>query len=341
MSVERPGIVVVCGATGRQGGAVVRHLRAQDWPVRALTRKPHGAGAQKLRDAGADVIGVDMAERSMLDGAFAGAYGVFNVQNPQISGHDGEIAQGRNVADAAKAAGVQHLVYGSAGMGRPTGVPSWDSKVVIADHMRQIGLPITITRPMAFMELMTDKDFYPQVSVWHVMPRLMGWDRRLPWLAADDVGAIASMAFDDPGRFVGADLALAGDLKTLDECREMWTALAGARVGSRCRRGCSSGSPARTCRRCGAGSGTATCRSTRRRPGPFIRAHERCESGSTNGPVRVTDPSTVARPPGREALTRRPPARRPAWGHRVVFMGLHAQERRAQKPASRAANLFG
>jgi uncharacterized protein YbjT (DUF2867 family) len=225
MSVERPGIVVVCGATGRQGGAVVRHLRAQDWPVRALTRKPHGAGAQKLRDAGADVIGVDMAERSMLDGAFAGAYGVFNVQNPQISGHDGEIAQGRNVADAAKAAGVQHLVYGSAGMGRPTGVPSWDSKVVIADHMRQIGLPITITRPMAFMELMTDKDFYPQVSVWHVMPRLMGWDRRLPWLAADDVGAIASMAFDDPGRFVGADLALAGDLKTLDECREMWTAL--------------------------------------------------------------------------------------------------------------------
>jgi hypothetical protein len=54
--------------------------------------------------------------------------------------------------------------------------------------MRQIGLPITILRPMAFMELMTDKDFYPQVSVWHVMPKLMGWDRTLPWLAADDAG---------------------------------------------------------------------------------------------------------------------------------------------------------
>jgi uncharacterized protein YbjT (DUF2867 family) len=164
-----------------------------------------------------------MADRLSLDRALAGAYGVFNVQNPQIAGFDGEVAQGRNVADAARAAGVQHLVYGSAGMGTPTGVPSWDSKVLIADHMRQLGLPITVLRPMAFMELMTDKDFYPQVSVWHVMPKLMGWDRTLPWLAADDVGVIASFAFEDPGRFVGQEIPLAGDLKSLDDCRRMWT----------------------------------------------------------------------------------------------------------------------
>jgi hypothetical protein len=89
--------------------------------------------------------------------------------------------------------------------------------------MRQIGLPITILRPMAFMELMTDKDFYPQVSVWHVMPKLMGCDRTLPWLAADDVGVIASKAFDDPERFVGADIPLAGDLRSLVECRQKWS----------------------------------------------------------------------------------------------------------------------
>jgi hypothetical protein len=72
------------------------------------------------------------------------------------------------------------------------------------------------------MELMTDKDFYPQVSVWHVMPKLMGWDRALPWLAADDVGAIAAKAFADPDRFVGAELPLAADIRTLDEGRELW-----------------------------------------------------------------------------------------------------------------------
>jgi uncharacterized protein YbjT (DUF2867 family) len=221
--IDRPGTVVVCGATGRQGGAVARHMLARGWPIRALSRSPDSAKCQALRERGAEIVGADMADRAALDRAFEGAYGVFNVQNPQIAGFDGEVAQGRNVADAAKAAGVRHLVYGSAGMGVPTGVPSWDSKVLIADHMRQIGLPITVLRPMAFMELMTDKDFYPQVSVWHVMPKLMGWDRTLPWLAADDVGVIASKAFGDPERFVGAEIPLAGDLCSLDECRQKWS----------------------------------------------------------------------------------------------------------------------
>jgi uncharacterized protein YbjT (DUF2867 family) len=220
---DRPGLVVVCGATGRQGGAIARHLLAAGWPVRALTRDPDAAKAQSLRAAGAQVVKADMADRASLDSALAGAYGVFNVQNTQIAGFDGEVAQGRNVGDAAKAAGVQHVVCGSAGMGKPTGVPSWDSKVLIADHMRQLGLPLTILRPMAFMELMTDKDFYPQVSVWHVMPKLMGWDRPLPWLAADDVGVIGAAAFADPVRFVGQDIPLAGDVKTLDDCRRLWT----------------------------------------------------------------------------------------------------------------------
>jgi hypothetical protein len=76
---------------------------------------------------------------------------------------------------------------------------------------------------MAFMELMTDKDFYPQVSVWHVMPKLMGWDRPLPWLAADDVGVIAAGAFGDPERFIGQEIPLAGDIRTLAEARQMWT----------------------------------------------------------------------------------------------------------------------
>jgi hypothetical protein len=55
------------------------------------------------------------------------------------------------------------------------------------------------------------------------MPKLMGWDRALPWLAADDVGVIGAAAFADPSRFVGQEIPLAGDVRTLDECRQMWT----------------------------------------------------------------------------------------------------------------------
>jgi uncharacterized protein YbjT (DUF2867 family) len=216
------GTVVVCGATGRQGGAVARQLANDGWRVTGLTRDPTSDKARRLGTAGIEVAQADMADRASLDRAFARADGVFVIQNPMIAGFDGEVLQGRNVADAAKAAGITHVVYGSAGLGHTTGVPSWDSKVAIAAHMREIGLPVTVLRPMAFMELMSDKDLYPQVAMWSLMPKLAGGDTRIPWLAVDDVGAIAAKAFSDPVGFVGRDIALAGDVRTVEECRALW-----------------------------------------------------------------------------------------------------------------------
>ena len=77
-------------------------------------------------------------------------------------------------------AGVKHFVYGSAGIGvKDAGIPSWESKLVIEDHIKSLGLPLTVLRPMAFMELMTDKKFFPAVAAWHIMPELMGSERKL------------------------------------------------------------------------------------------------------------------------------------------------------------------
>ena len=232
MTAPRPGPIVVCGATGRQGGAVARHLVADGWSVRGLTRSADSPKARALAAAGVEVVEADMTDRVSLDRAFAGAYGVFSVQNPMLSGFDGEVQQGKNVADAAKAAGVQHVVYGAAGVGERTGIPSWDTKVAVAEHMRGLNLPLTVLRPEAFLELMTDPAYYPQVAVWHVMPKLMGEERVVPWLAVDDVGAIAARVFADPGRFVGADIPLAGDIKTIAECRAIWEDVKGRRPRS-------------------------------------------------------------------------------------------------------------
>ena len=136
--------------------------------------------------------------------------------------------QGRNVAAAAADAGVSHLVYGSAGPGTPgTGVAPWDVKLEVAAYARSRGLPLTVLRPMAFMELLTDKDLYPPVAAWHLMPRLVGGDRPLPWLSAEDLGAIAARAFGDPTTFVGADISLAAEVCTLSQCRDIWRRVTG------------------------------------------------------------------------------------------------------------------
>jgi uncharacterized protein YbjT (DUF2867 family) len=228
MSVAGRGIIVVTGATGLQGGAVSRHLLGEGWRVRGLTRNAASRRAQILAAAGVEVVQGDMDDIATLLPVFAGAYGVYSVQNPVISGPEAEVRQGKHVADAAKLSGVRHLVYGSAGIGRSgTGVPSWETKAQIEAYIRTLDLPVTILRPMAFMELMTEKKFAPAVAVWSLMPALMGPTRNVGWLCTDDLGAIAAKVFAAPQQFVGKELALASDVQSLEQCRLIYREVMG------------------------------------------------------------------------------------------------------------------
>jgi uncharacterized protein YbjT (DUF2867 family) len=221
-------VIAVTGATGRQGSAVARALLSAGWTVRAVTRRPARPRAEALAAAGAEVVAADMDDPASLDPAFAGAHGVYSVQNFMISGLEGEVRQGRNVGDAAHRAGVRHLVYGSAGTGeRGTGVGSFECKLDVEDHLAWLGLPVTVLRPMAFMELMTDRAFYPPAGVWHVWPELAGWECRVPWLSCHDLGRVAERVFAHPRRFVGAEVRLASDVRSLRQCREIYARVRG------------------------------------------------------------------------------------------------------------------
>jgi uncharacterized protein YbjT (DUF2867 family) len=228
MTASERRTIVVTGVTGLQGGAVARRLLEDGWQVRGLTRNAASKQARALRALGAEVVQGDMAEAASLRHAFEGAYGIYSVQNPFIGGPEAEVKQGKNVADVARDVGVEHLVYGSAGTGRKgTGIPSWETKLQIEDHMKALELPLTVLRPMAFMELMTHRKFFPAASTWHVMPKMMGSTRSVGWLCTDDLGAIAAKAFASPHRFVGNDLALASDVQSLDECRSVYREVMG------------------------------------------------------------------------------------------------------------------
>jgi uncharacterized protein YbjT (DUF2867 family) len=147
-------LILVYGATGSQGGAVARSLLDRRFRVRALTRDPQKPEAQALTEQDAEVVQGDMEDRSAMDQVLAeGVYGIFSVQNFWETGYDREVQQGKTVADAAKSAGVEHFVYSSVGSAyRQTGIPHFESKWEIEEHVRQIGLPYTILRPVFFMQ---------------------------------------------------------------------------------------------------------------------------------------------------------------------------------------------
>jgi uncharacterized protein YbjT (DUF2867 family) len=227
MNSDTTRIIVVTGATGRQGGAVTRSLLERGWRVRALTRDPQSQKARRLSTLGAEVVQGNMQDRRSLEPVFEGAYGAYSVQNSMLNGWEAEVVQGKLVAEVAKAAKLQHLVYGSTGTGQPTGIGLWDSKLQIEEHMKMLGIPLTILRPRAFMELMRDKAYYPSVSTWHLMPKLMGETRPLGWISTDDLGVIAANVFASPEQFIGQDISLASDVKSVEACRAIYREVMG------------------------------------------------------------------------------------------------------------------
>jgi uncharacterized protein YbjT (DUF2867 family) len=213
-NVER--VIVVCGATGKQGGAVARSLLDRGFRVRALTRDPQKPEAQALADQGAEVARGDMEDRSSMDRVLVeGIYGVFSVQNFWETGYDREVQQGKTVAVAAKAAGVEHFIYSSVGSAhRQTGIPHFESKWEIEEHVRQIGLPYTILRPTFFMQ---NWEWSREMILGGTLAQPLDPDRPLQQVAVEDVGAFAAIAFEKPDRWIGREVDLAGDEQSMTE----------------------------------------------------------------------------------------------------------------------------
>ena len=222
-------LILVCGATGKQGGAVARSLLERGFRVRALTRDPQKPEAQALAEQGAEVVQADMEDRSAVDQVLIeGAYGVFSVQNFWETGYDGEVQQGKTVADAARAAGVDHFVYSSVGSAhRKTGIPHFESKREIEEHVRQIGLPFTIFRPTFFMQ---NWEWTREMILGGTLAQPLDPDKPLQQVAAEDIGAFAAIAFENPDSWIGREVDLAGDEQSMSEIAETFGRVIGREV---------------------------------------------------------------------------------------------------------------
>jgi uncharacterized protein YbjT (DUF2867 family) len=224
-------IIAVTGATGQQGGAVARKLLADGWKVRALRRDPNKPAAQAFAAAGAELVAGDMDSRSDLDAAFQGVYGVFSVQNfwlPNV-GYEGEIRQGKNVADAAKAAGVQHFVYSSVGAAhRGMGQKHFDSKWIIEQYIQSLNIPYTILRPAAFFENFNWERAAILNGTFNALGLRPEKERQL--IAVEDIAVFAALAFENPVEYLGKTIELAGDALTESQTADTFAKVIGRPV---------------------------------------------------------------------------------------------------------------
>jgi uncharacterized protein YbjT (DUF2867 family) len=200
--------VVVTGGTGRQGGAVVKSLLERGHEVRAVTRSTDSAKARELANAGVTLVRASLEDTAALTKALEGATSLFAMTTPFEGGTQAETRQGISAADAAKAAGV-HLVFTSAGSAnRQTGIPHFDSKYEVEEHIANIGVRATVLAPVYFME---NLHFGKEQLAKGIYATPLPPTRQLAQVAVADIGAVAVRLLEDPGRFAGKRFDLGSD----------------------------------------------------------------------------------------------------------------------------------
>ncbi len=222
--------ILVAGATGRQGGAVARHLlRVPGFEVRALTRDPQKPAARALASLGAEVLKGDLNDSSSLKQAMEGVYGVFSVQNFFETGGEGEVRQGRSLADAALTAGVKHFIYSSVvSANRNTGLPHFETKWEIEQYLHGLRLPWTILRPAFYME--NWYYFLRDPILQGTLPQPLDPHKFLQQIAVDDIGGFATMAFQFPEKWIGRTVELAGEELSMTQVADTFSRVLGQRV---------------------------------------------------------------------------------------------------------------
>lgn len=191
---------------------MVRHLLAAGSAVRIVVRNPKSAASLALAKRGAEVVPGDFGQPKSLRRAVAGVAAVFSVQ-PFLPGKTHlEVQWGKNLADAAAAAGVSHFVYTSVlGAEMAPDVPHFASKAEIERHIRSIGLPSTILQPAGFMENLLMPPVLKGISKGKLTtPNAI--DTEQPIIAVDDIGAIAAKVLAAPREFIGRRIPLVGDV---------------------------------------------------------------------------------------------------------------------------------
>ncbi|KAK7733460.1 hypothetical protein SLS57_000475 [Botryosphaeria dothidea] len=215
--------ILVTGATGKQGGALIKALLASndDFNIFGLTRSTTSASAKALQQQSPKIklIQGDLDDPAPIFKSASNIWGVFSVQTPYgpNTSPDNEEKQGKALVDLALANNVKHFVYSSVDRGTerplvPTPVPHFISKHHIEEYLRTkaagSSMSYTIIQPAAFLDNFAG-EFGPAFpAMWKVY---LGEDKKLQVIATTDIGKAAAAAFLNPEKYAGREIPLAGD----------------------------------------------------------------------------------------------------------------------------------
>lgn len=222
--------VLVTGATGKQGGHLVRELLARGHSVRAFTRKPESPAAVALAERGVTIVTGNFEDQGSLERAARGVDTVFAMATPFGGGEKTETREGINIVRAASAVGVKHLVYSSvAGADRATGIPHFDSKFEVEKEIRRLGVPFTTVAPVFFMEnFLADwlADGIAKGSIAMALPAT----RRLQQIALADIAKFTALVIERRESFLGKRIDIASDELTMTTAAAIISEVSGRHI---------------------------------------------------------------------------------------------------------------
>ena len=249
MAVKK--IIAVVGSTGAQGGGLVRAILSDvnsSFTARGLTRNVNSDKATELAKLGADVVAADLDElESLKRAAFEGAYGAYCVTNfwEHLS-PEKELAQATNMARAAKEAGLEHVIWSTLEDTRqwvplsdnrmPTlmgkyKVPHFDAKGEANHLFTKMGVPTTFLLTSFYWDNFIHFGLRPKRGPDGTLAiTLPMGDKKLPGIAAGDIGKSAYVIFQRGHELIGKTIGVAGEHLTGTEMAAAFTRALGEEV---------------------------------------------------------------------------------------------------------------
>ncbi|MEO6940919.1 MAG: NmrA/HSCARG family protein [Candidatus Kapaibacterium sp.] len=214
--------IFVTGVTGNQGGAVARNLIASGFAVRGLTRSIASEKAHMLSNLGVKLVQGDLDRPDSYREYLEGVDGVFSVQSFD-NGVEKEIKEGIALAELSLQMRVPHFIYSStAGCDLNSGIPHWESKFKIENHVRELGLPYTILRPTSLFE----NYLIPQPRKQLLKGKLISpIDKEVVQLlvASEDIGRVAAKILMSPEEYRARTLTLASEVLDLSQIAQIFS----------------------------------------------------------------------------------------------------------------------